>query len=163
MRATGRAGGPPRPLVTVAVPGSRTSGSATDPTSTAVADAATFLRLGTVPAVSFPEAPLKCPAPGVPLPVGPGIGRLVFRALDLAEAPSPSLWRWARAVPPRQPSRSPRCPWPVLPVSPASSARVRVAAPRPASHRSRAHLCSVALEVVKVIALLAPGPVLQAG
>ncbi|MFD5303374.1 MULTISPECIES: hypothetical protein [Streptomyces] len=33
----------------------------------------------------------------------------------------------------------------------------------PASHRSRAHLCSVALEVVKVIALLAPGPVLQAG
>ncbi|WP_204116418.1 hypothetical protein [Streptomyces sp. CS207] len=33
----------------------------------------------------------------------------------------------------------------------------------PASHRSRAHLCSVALEVVKVNALLAPGPVLQAG
>ncbi|NEC71301.1 hypothetical protein G3I25_06845, partial [Streptomyces rochei] len=78
-------------------PGSRTSGSATDPTSAAVAAAATFLGLGTVPAVSFPETPLKCPAPGVPLPVGPGIGRLVFRALDLAEAPSPSLWRWARA------------------------------------------------------------------
>ncbi|WP_210744177.1 hypothetical protein [Streptomyces sp. SS52] len=58
-----------------------------------MAGAPTFLRLGTVPAVSFPKVPLKCPALSVPLPVGPGIGRLVFRALDLAEAPSPSLGR----------------------------------------------------------------------
>ncbi|MBU8552399.1 hypothetical protein IMX12_26890 [Streptomyces sp. Babs14] len=134
-----------------------------------MAGAATFLRLGTVPAVSFPETPLKCPAPGVPLPVGPGIVRLVFRALDLAEAPSPSLWRWARAGGPRQPSRSPRCrgrscrsarrrppvsEWPL---------HRRARGRGPASHRSRAHLCSVALEGVKVIALLAPGPVLRDG
>ena len=37
-------------------------------------------------AVSFLEAPLKFRAPGVTLPIGLGIGRLVFRALNSAEA-----------------------------------------------------------------------------
>ncbi|MFE3175082.1 hypothetical protein ACFXPA_06880 [Amycolatopsis sp. NPDC059090] len=36
-------------------------------------------------AISFLEAPLKFRAPGVTIPIGLGIGRLVFRALNLAE------------------------------------------------------------------------------
>ncbi|WP_328760312.1 hypothetical protein [Streptomyces sp. NBC_00271] len=54
--------------------------------SAAVASAATFVWLGMVLAISFLEAPLKFRAPGVTVPIGLGIGRLVFRALNLAEA-----------------------------------------------------------------------------
>ncbi|MFI7402538.1 hypothetical protein ACIBW9_19060 [Streptomyces sp. NPDC049541] len=56
------------------------------PTWAAVAAAITFVWLGMVLAISFLEAPLKFRAPGVTLPVGLGIGRLVFRALNLTEA-----------------------------------------------------------------------------
>jgi hypothetical protein len=52
----------------------------------AVAVAATFVWLGMVLAISFLEAPLKFRAPGVTLGIGLGIGRLVFRALNAAEA-----------------------------------------------------------------------------
>jgi len=41
--------------------------------------------LGMVVAISFMEAPLKFRAPGVTLPVGLGIGRLVFKALNTVE------------------------------------------------------------------------------
>ena len=51
-----------------------------------VAAAAVFVWLGMVLAISFLEAPLKFRAPGVTLPVGLGIGRLVFRALNISEA-----------------------------------------------------------------------------
>jgi hypothetical protein len=51
----------------------------------AVAAAGIFVWLGMVIAISFMEAPLKFRAPGVTLPVGLGIGRLVFRALNTAE------------------------------------------------------------------------------
>ena len=51
----------------------------------AVATAAVFVWLGMVLAISFLEAPLKFRAPSVTLPIGLGIGRLVFRALNLAE------------------------------------------------------------------------------
>jgi hypothetical protein len=37
-------------------------------------------------AISFLETPLKFRAPGITLPLGLGIGRLVFRALNLVEA-----------------------------------------------------------------------------
>jgi hypothetical protein len=52
---------------------------------TALATAATFVWLGMVLAISFLEAPLKFRAPGVDLPTGLAIGRLVFRALNTAE------------------------------------------------------------------------------
>lgn len=52
--------------------------------STAVA--AVFVWLGMVLAISFLEAPLKFRAPGVTLALGLGIGRLVFRALNICEA-----------------------------------------------------------------------------
>ena len=51
----------------------------------ATATAATFVWLGMVLAISFLEAPLKFRAPGVTIPIGLGIGRLVFRALNSAE------------------------------------------------------------------------------
>ncbi|GLZ09033.1 hypothetical protein Acsp03_64990 [Actinomadura sp. NBRC 104412] len=50
-----------------------------------LAAAATFTWLGMVVAISFMEAPLKFRAPGVTIPLGLGIGRLVFRALNAAE------------------------------------------------------------------------------
>jgi hypothetical protein len=51
----------------------------------AVASAVTFVWLGMVLAISFLEAPLKFRAPGVTIPVGLGIGRIVFRALNAVE------------------------------------------------------------------------------
>ena len=51
-----------------------------------MATAATFVWLGMVLAISFLEAPLKFRAPGVTTVIGLGIGRLVFRALNVAEA-----------------------------------------------------------------------------
>src|SRR3954453_22433267 len=54
-------------------------------TSAAVAGAVTFVWLGMVLAISFLEAPLKFRAPGVTVPIGLGIGRLVFRALNIVE------------------------------------------------------------------------------
>lgn len=56
------------------------------PALSGLAIAAVFLWLGMVLAISFLEAPLKFRAPGVTVPIGLGIGRLVFRALNIAEA-----------------------------------------------------------------------------
>jgi hypothetical protein len=47
--------------------------------------AAAFTWLGMVLAISFLEAPLKFRAPGVTVPLGLGIGRLVFTALNRVE------------------------------------------------------------------------------
>ncbi|MEO8647987.1 MAG: hypothetical protein ABI539_02355 [Acidobacteriota bacterium] len=44
-----------------------------------------FVWSGMLAAISFMEAPLKFQAPGVTLPIGLGIGRLVFFALNKAE------------------------------------------------------------------------------
>lgn len=52
---------------------------------TATATAASFVWLGMVLAISFLEAPLKFRAPGVDLRAGLAIGRVVFRALNMAE------------------------------------------------------------------------------
>jgi hypothetical protein len=54
-------------------------------TGTRWAIAAVFVWLGMVLAISFVEAPLKFRAPGVTLRIGLGIGRLVFRALNVFE------------------------------------------------------------------------------
>ena len=51
----------------------------------AVATAAVFVWLGMVLAISFLETPLKFRAPGVAIPIGLGIGRIVFRALNRVE------------------------------------------------------------------------------
>jgi hypothetical protein len=57
-----------------------------DHTSGALVSAFTFTWLGMVIGISFIEAPLKFRAPGVTIPVGLGIGRLVFRALNVVES-----------------------------------------------------------------------------
>ncbi len=44
-----------------------------------------FVWFGMVLAISFLETPLKFRAPGITVPLGLGIGRLVFRALNAAE------------------------------------------------------------------------------
>jgi hypothetical protein len=51
----------------------------------ALAVAVVFVWLGMVLAISFLEAPLRFRAPNVTLPIGLGIGRLVFRALNAVE------------------------------------------------------------------------------
>jgi hypothetical protein len=53
--------------------------------SSRVGIGAVFVWLGMVLAISFLEAPLKFRAPGVTLQLGLGIGRLVFRALNVCE------------------------------------------------------------------------------
>jgi hypothetical protein len=54
-------------------------------TGQVIGAAVAFVWLGMVLAVSFLETPLKFRAPGITLPLGVGIGRLVFRALNTVE------------------------------------------------------------------------------
>ncbi|MGU3501552.1 hypothetical protein [Mycobacterium sp. C31M] len=140
----------------------------------ATAVALIFVWLGMVSAISFLEAPLKFRAPGVTLPLGLGIGRLVFRALNAVEVglaigivfalavfrPTPPvliavgvavtcLAVQLLAVRPRLARRSD-----------AVLAAGQRAAELP---RSRAHIAYVALESVKVVALIAGGIALLAG
>ncbi|MGH3401428.1 MAG: hypothetical protein ACRDRJ_02750 [Streptosporangiaceae bacterium] len=134
----------------------------------AAATAITFVWLGMVLAISFLEAPLKFRAPGVTLQVGLGIGRLVFRALNAAEA----IWAVAAAA--------------LAAASPPAGAIAAIAAaivtlmaqlllarPRLARRsdavlagqdapRSHAHYAYLALEGAKVIALLVGGILLLA-
>ena len=132
--------------------------------------AVTFVWLGMVLAISFLEAPLKFRAPHVTLPIGLGIGRLVFRALNTVEACFAILLvAIMLAVP------TPA--WVFIAVSAAVAAlAVQVIAVRPRltrrsdavlagadGPRSRAHYAYVGLEVVKVAALLAVGVLLLAG
>lgn len=56
-----------------------------DQTAAAFTAAMAFSWLGMVVAISFLEAPLKFRAPGVTIPIGLGIGRIVFRALNIVE------------------------------------------------------------------------------
>jgi hypothetical protein len=44
-----------------------------------------FVWFGAVAAISFMETPLKFQAPNITLPLGLGIGRVVFQALNMAE------------------------------------------------------------------------------
>ncbi len=53
--------------------------------ASAVAIATVFLWIGFVCAISFMEAWIKFQAPGITLPLGLGIGRLVFQALNKVE------------------------------------------------------------------------------
>lgn len=61
------------------------AGAIQGPVAPRVVAAAALLWLGMVLAISFLEAPLKFRAPGLDLRTGLAIGRIVFRALNLAE------------------------------------------------------------------------------
>ena len=47
------------------------------------------LWLGLIIGISLIEAPLKFQAPGITIPLGLGIGRLVFTAMNIVELASP--------------------------------------------------------------------------
>jgi hypothetical protein len=130
----------------------------------AVAAAAAFVWLGMVLAISFLEAPLKFRAPGVTVRIGLGIGRLVFRALNRAEAvlaavvvvavaagglPAPVVASTALAVAVLVVQLAG-----VRPVLNRRSDRVLAGEDVP---RSRAHLVYIACESVKALTLPALG------
>ncbi|WP_284252709.1 hypothetical protein [Pseudolysinimonas kribbensis] len=132
----------------------------------AIQVAVVFGWLGMVLAISFLEAPLKFRAPGITTELGVGIGRLVFRVLNLVEAVL-ALAVLVTSVVPWPPAAWPRL---VLAVAAAvilvvqagvlrrrMDARVlggRISDGRP---RHRLHLGYIALEGAKVIVLLALG------
>lgn len=124
--------------------------------------ACTFLWLGMVLAISFLEAPLKFRAPGVTLPIGLGIGRLVFRALNAVEL----LWAVAIVVAVVA-GDPPAAAVPVAAGVAVGALAVQLVGVRPrltrrsdavlagrTGPRSHAHLVYVALEVIKVVALI---------
>lgn len=135
----------------------------------AVATAAVFVWLGMVLAISFLEAPLKFRAPGVTLPIGLGIGRLVFRALNVCEAVLAAALVVSLLI--RPPSTAAGIAAggavivllaQVLAVRPALTRRSEATLAGAEVPRSRAHGVYVGLEVIKVIALLVAGVLLLA-
>ena len=130
----------------------------------AVVAAATWMWLGMVLAISFLEAPLKFRAPGITTVLGLGIGRLVFRGLNIAElvllvvvaialviAPGTAvtigLTAGAAVVLAVQ----------LLAVRPALSRRTDAVLRGADAPRSHTHLVYVALELVKVVLLVCLG------
>lgn len=126
--------------------------------------ALTFVWLGMVLAISFLEAPLKFRAPDVTLQIGLGIGRLVFRALNSAEV----LIAVGIAV--ALAASNPRIGIVVTFAIAVGALIVQLAGVRPRlrrrsdavltgenAPRSHAHYVYVALEVVKLVALIVGG------
>jgi hypothetical protein len=129
-----------------------------------VAAAISFTWLGMVLAISFLEAPLKFRAPGVTLPLGLGIGRVVFAALNRVEGLFAVAIGVGLAAGPRTGAAV------VLAAAVALVLVVQLVAVRPAltrrsdrvlagetGPRSHAHFGYIGLEVLKVAALLALG------
>jgi hypothetical protein len=133
------------------------------------ATAASFVWLGRVLAISFLEAPLKFRAPGVTIPLGLGIGRLVFRALNTVEAvlalvlavclvvgdPGAAVFPAVLAIGVLLAQ--------VLAVRPRLTRRSDAVLAGEDAPRSHAHYVYVGLEVVKVAALVVTGVLLLAG
>ncbi len=120
-----------------------------------------MLWLGMVLAISFLEAPLKFRAPGITIPLGLGIGRLVFRALNTAETlialallaattvtrPSNPVWWWLGSAVRVLTVQ-------LLAVRPILTRRTDQVLAGAEGPRSRAHYWYVGLEIGKVIALI---------
>jgi len=135
-----------------------------------VAAAATLIWLGMVLAISFLEAPLKFRAKGLELPVGLAIGRIVFRALNIAEV------IWAVVIAICLTIAGPSGPVLVLAAVTAVLLAVQLLVVRPRLNRrsarvlagqeaprSRAHHAYIGLEALKLAALVALGATLLAG
>lgn len=135
----------------------------------AVAAAATFIWLGMVLAISFVEAPLKFRAPGVTLQLGLGIGRLVFRALNICELALAAAVVACFAVEPPSAGAGVAAGLAVvtllaqvLIVRPLLARRSDAVLAGDEAPRSRAHWAYIGLEIPKVIALLVAGVLLLA-
>lgn len=140
----------------------------------AVVAAILFTWLGMVIAISFIEAPLKFRAPGVTLPIGLGIGRLVFRALNTTEAIlAAALLMAIGYAPPSQGAviaSGVACTALVaqlVAVRPRLTRRSDMVltgrAPTAGMSRSWVHYSYLGLELVKVVALLLGGAAVLAG
>ncbi|MFD3425164.1 hypothetical protein [Nocardia fluminea] len=138
-------------------------------TASAVAIAVVFVWLGMVSAISFIEAPLKFRAPNVTLVIGLGIGRLIFRALNIVETV------WATILVVTLLLGLPGTEATVAVTIAVLALGVQVIVVRPQltrrtdavlagldAPRSHVHYVYIALEVVKTIALLVGGIVLLA-
>ena len=134
-----------------------------------VAAAATLIWLGMVLAISFLEAPLKFRAEDLDLRVGLAIGRIVFRALNIAEV------GWAVLIAVCLAFAGASGPVLVLAVVTAVLLAVQLAVVRPRLNRrstavlagqdaprSRAHHVYIGLEALKLAALVALGAALLA-
>jgi hypothetical protein len=135
----------------------------------AVAVAAVFVWLGMVLAISFIETPLKFRAPGVTLPIGLGIGRLVFRALNSCEAVLAVVVVACFVVSPPGAGVAVAAAVAVITllaqvfaVRPRLSRRSDAVLAGGQGPRSHAHWAYVGLETVKVIGLLIAGVLLLA-
>jgi hypothetical protein len=132
--------------------------------SSRVAVAAVFVWLGMVLAISFLEAPLKFRAPGVTLRVGLGIGRLIFRALNTIEllfAIVVTVALFDRRTPatvdvPLAVAVTALL-FQLLLVRPLLTRRTIEVLAGDEGTRSRAHYAYIALELVKVVALVIAG------
>ena len=126
-----------------------------------------FAWLGMVLAISFLETPLKFRAPGITLPLGLGIGRLVFRALNATEITLAAVLLAALLT-----YRPGFAGWLLLGITGALLA-TQTGLLRPRLDRragqiitgqtpppSRLHLAYIALEILKVAALIALGTLL---
>jgi len=138
----------------------------------AVAVATVFVWLGMVLAISLLEAPLKFRAPGVTIALGLGIGRLVFRALNICEVILAAVALGALVLGQARTGAL------VAVVVAVAALGVQVVAVRPAltrrsdavladptvaeTGRSNAHFAYVAFESIKVLALLVGGVLLLA-
>ena len=129
-----------------------------------IAVAATLLWLGMVLAISFLEAPLKFRAPGLPVPIGLAIGRIVFRALNRVEV------TWALILAACLIADSPSMTAAVAAGASIGVLIVQLGLVRPALNRrsertlagedvprSASHHAYVALETAKVIGLIVTG------
>jgi hypothetical protein len=135
----------------------------------AAATAVAFVWCGMVLAISFLEAPLKFRAAGVDLRVGLGIGRLVFRALNGVESVLAAGLIVAIAVggPPAGTVAAAVVTVVVLGIQlgvlrrrlTRRSDRIIAGADAP---RSRSHHAYIALEVIKLAALVVTGSLLLA-
>lgn len=118
--------------------------------------------LGLVVAISFIEAPLKFRAPGVTIPVGLAIGRVVFRALNAVECVLASALLLLMVLGNRSTGEI------AAVIAACVCLAIQLAAVRPAmmrrsnairdgaeyAGRGRVHLAYVAVECVKALALV---------
>jgi len=122
-----------------------------------------FTWLGLVLGISFIEAPIKFRAPGITTELGVGIGRLVFRALNIVEAVAAVALLAVSAAPGGRADW-----WSVIPLCvvlligagilrPLMDRRVRDGRTAGAMPRHLLHLGYVGLELVKVVLLVVTG------
>jgi hypothetical protein len=135
-----------------------------------LATATVFVWLGMVVAISFIEAPLKFRAPGVTLPIGLGIGRLVFRALNGCELVFAVVIAFALFTDHTSLTLDVALAvaigglfFQTVLVRPMLTRRTRAVLAGHEGGRSGAHFAYLAIELVKVIALIIAGILLTGG